>query len=70
MANGVSVGANGSGFLGILLILFIALKLIGIPPAACWSWWWVMAPFWAPIALIVAIMLVVLFVACCVKALK
>jgi hypothetical protein len=37
-------------FLGLLALLFIALKLtdqIG------WSWWWVTAPLWAPVALAV-----------------
>ncbi len=70
MANGASAGANGSGFLGILLILFIALKLIGIEPVGSWSWWWVMAPFWGPIALICAFLVGVLIVMGCMKALK
>jgi phosphoglycerol transferase MdoB-like AlkP superfamily enzyme len=30
-----------------LLLLFIALKLCGV---ITWSWWWVLAPGWLPIA--------------------
>jgi hypothetical protein len=30
-------------FSGLLLVLFIALKLTG---HINWSWWWVMSPLW------------------------
>ena len=46
----------GPGLLAMLTILFIGLKLtshIG------WSWWWVLAPTWIPLA--VAAVLLVLF---------
>lgn len=29
--------------LGLLGLLFVALKLVGV---IGWSWWWVTAPFW------------------------
>ncbi len=48
----------GTGFLGLLALLFIALKLIGIEPVASWSWWWVLAPIWIPI-IIVAILVII-----------
>lgn len=35
-------------FQSILLLIFITLKLCGV---IAWSWWWVMAPLWIPIAL-------------------
>lgn len=31
------------GILGLLGLLFVALKLTGV---IAWSWWWVTAPFW------------------------
>lgn len=34
----------------ILFILFLVLKLTG---TIAWSWWWVTAPLWIPVALIV-----------------
>ena len=56
MANQTS--SSGIGFIGLLQIVFIVLKLIG---KIDWSWWWVMAPTWGPFALIiVCIALVVL----------
>ena len=58
------------GIAGLLGIVFIVLKLIGV---IAWSWLWVLAPFWIPAALWVAVvvpMLFVLFIAAVVKALK
>lgn len=36
--------------LGLLGVGFVMLKLTKVIP---WSWWWVTAPFWGPIALAV-----------------
>lgn len=33
----------------LLAAIFITLKLIGY---IAWSWWWVLAPLWIPVALI------------------
>lgn len=37
---------------GLLGIAFIILKLTGY---IAWSWWWVLAPFWAPLAIFLAL---------------
>ena len=42
------------GFLGLLGLLFIALKLTGYID---WSWWWVTFPIWAGFAIILAIII-------------
>ena len=39
----ITSGANTVGLLGIV---FIVLRLIGVID---WSWWWVLAPFWIPL---------------------
>lgn len=44
--------SGGIGFLGLLAILFIALKLTGF---ISWSWWWVLAPLWGGFALVLMI---------------
>lgn len=54
--NNSTVGTGGIGFLGLLTIVFITLKLTG---HIAWSWWWVLAPLWAPTAVVLAIMLLV-----------
>ena len=43
---------QGIGLPGILLVVFITLKLVG---AIDWSWWWVTAPFWGGFALFLAL---------------
>lgn len=47
-----SSSTGGIGFVGLLTILFIALKLTGYID---WSWWWVLSPIW--ISTIVAIVI-------------
>ncbi len=44
--------AGGIGFLGMLTILFIGLKLGGVID---WSWWWVLSPMWLPIAIVLVL---------------
>lgn len=43
-------GNSGVGFLGLLAILFVGLKLGGV---IGWSWWWVLSPIWAPFLIVV-----------------
>lgn len=38
--------------MGMLGVLFVGLKLTG---HIDWSWWWVTAPFWGGIALVLSI---------------
>lgn len=49
MSNNSQVGNSGIGIGGALALLFIALKLLH---QIDWSWWWVLAPFWGPLALV------------------
>lgn len=37
--------SGGIGFLGLLCIVFIVLKLTKV---IAWSWWWVLSPIWIP----------------------
>lgn len=39
---------GGVGFVGLLFITFLVLKLTGF---IAWSWWWITAPLWIPFAL-------------------
>lgn len=50
---------GGIGFVGLLTILFIGLKLTGYID---WSWWWVLAPIWITTMVVVAIVAVVFVV--------
>jgi hypothetical protein len=44
--------SGGSGFVGLLTILFIALKLTN---QIDWSWWWVLSPIWITAAIVLVI---------------
>ena len=50
---------NGIGFVGLLTILFIALKLTG---HITWSWWWVLSPMWISALLGISILAIFFFV--------
>lgn len=52
--------SGGIGFLGLLAIVFIVLKLTGY---IAWSWWWVLAPIWIPIIIVPFIFLLLVWLA-------
>ena len=63
MNNVSQTNYNGVGFLGLLAILFIGLKLTGY---ITWPWIWVLAPLWGGLILwfiFFVITLIVLLVA-------
>lgn len=47
-----SSSSSGIGFVGLLTILFIALKLTGY---ITWSWVWVLSPLWISASFVVLI---------------
>ncbi len=53
----VSVG-GGTSFCNLLFLTFLVLKLTNVID---WSWWWVTAPLWIPVAIAFAILVVVVF---------
>lgn len=57
MSDKVVVKSNGIGFLGLLGIVFIVLKLCGV---INWSWWLVTLPLWGGLVLAVGIFLLAL----------
>lgn len=52
--------SGGIGFVGLLTIVFIILKLTGY---IAWSWWWVLSPIWISAAVIIGILLILGIVA-------
>jgi hypothetical protein len=53
-----SSSSGGIGFIGMLTILFIALKLTGY---ITWSWLWVLSPIWITTLIIIAIICVIAY---------
>lgn len=58
--NNKNVNVQYPGFLSLLGIAFIILKLCKV---ISWSWVWVLAPFWIGTALYVLFLIVVLLIA-------
>lgn len=52
--------SSGIGLGGVLGVTFIVLKLTGV---IAWSWLWVLAPFWLPIAIVLVVLVVLGLVA-------
>lgn len=53
------IQSSSVGLAGILGIVFVAMKLGQVGEVASWSWLWVLSPFWIPLALTVAVLLVI-----------
>lgn len=56
MSDSKTTSSGGIGFTGLLLIVFITLKICGV---ISWPWLWVLAPFWIPLAFVVLIFFVI-----------
>jgi len=61
MASNTSSSSGGIGFVGLLTIVFIVLKLTGF---IAWSWLWVLAPVWMAAILISVILAIAAAVLC------
>jgi len=44
-----------TGFLGLLALVFIVLKLIG---SITWSWWYVLMPLWLGTAILLGVLVI------------
>ena len=54
-----TASSGGVSFCSLLTVLFIGLKLTN---HIDWSWWWVLAPMWLPVTLVLGICLVIVVV--------
>lgn len=49
----------GPGFLGLLALVFITLKLVGV---INWAWWIVLSPIWVPLSLVVLFWIIIFII--------
>lgn len=56
MADNSTSSSGGIGFVGLLTIVFITLKLTNV---IAWNWWWVLSPLWIGGAVAIVVLLVV-----------
>jgi len=59
-----SSSSSGIGFIGLLTIVFITLKLTHYIE---WSWWWILSPLWIGIPVTLIVAFGILFLAFCLK---
>lgn len=52
-------GSSGIGISGVLTIVFIVLKLVGV---INWSWLWVLCPLWINCLLTIIILVVIVII--------
>lgn len=52
--------SGGVGFVGLLTLLFITLKLCKI---ITWSWLWVLCPLWITPAIVIGVLIIGLVIA-------
>jgi len=48
---------SGIGFFGLLTIVFIVLKLVGV---ISWTWFWVLSPIIIPLSISMVVLIVLL----------
>ena len=63
MSTQTTTRSGGVSFLGLLAIVFITLKLVGVSAVATWSWFWVVSPLWIPLALVIVVFAVIMIFA-------
>lgn len=51
------------GLGGLVFIVFLVMKLAEVGQVANWSWWWVTAPLWIPIAFVFGILGILFLIA-------
>ena len=61
------VNSGGIGLSGLLTVLFVGLKLTN---HITWSWIWVLAPLWIPVAIGVGLILIAVLMFLVKKILK
>jgi hypothetical protein len=58
----VDKNSSISGGVGLDVVLFVVFLVLKLCNVINWSWWWVTAPLWIPVALFVAVCAVVFIV--------
>jgi hypothetical protein len=59
MSKQSSSSSGGIGFVGLLTIVFITLKLTGF---INWSWWWVLSPSLISIAIAIVVIIIAVII--------
>lgn len=55
----MSNNKNNSNGLGLGMVLFLIFMTLKLTNNIDWSWWWVTAPLWIPLAILLVVFAVV-----------
>lgn len=47
------------GGIGLGTVLFIVFLVLKLTETIDWSWWWVTAPLWIPVAIVLAFVIII-----------
>lgn len=67
MSDKIQISGGGVGLGGLLFVAFLVMKLCGV---ISWSWWWVCAPLWIPVAIFLAFVIIFVVVGGIILGLK
>lgn len=56
MSSNRNSSSSGIGICGVLTIVFVVLKLVGV---INWSWLWVLCPLWIEILLTIIVLIII-----------
>jgi len=59
MSKESSSSSGGIGFVSLLQVCLIVMKLAGIGTVQHWTWWWVWSPTWIAFAVMGVVVIVV-----------
>lgn len=46
--------SGGISLLGLIFVVFLTLKLVGV---INWSWWWITVPLWGGFVIVIALII-------------
>ena len=53
---------SGISFSSLLFIVFFVLKVCNVGIVGTWSWFWVTSPLWIPLAVLIAVALIIFII--------
>jgi len=56
MSSSETSSSGGIGFVGLLTITFVVLRLCEVVD---WSWWWVLSPVWISTGVIALVLIII-----------
>jgi hypothetical protein len=56
------ISKNNSSGLSLTAVIFIVFLILKLTGNIDWSWWWITSPLWIPIAFVLSIFFIAIFI--------